>query len=134
MTAFAQRLGRVQHRVMLDGARDDVRALEAPGQRSEECKIIGLGTAGREDDLLRSSAKRLRDTAAGSRQLARDVLPTCVHAGRVGRQSSEKRQHRIEHFWAHRRRGSVIEIQPFHDLSNLARGVDASLPTKCVQP
>ena len=84
-----QHVERVQHGVMLGRGTDDVARI-ARARRTKNRQVIAFRTAACENDLARFCAEQ-----------------SGVEAG-----LTEIRQHRGQHFVAHRRRGGVIEVDP----------------------
>ena len=102
----------VQHRLMLDGASDDVIALAGVRLRHAfDRQVIRLGRAAGEDNFLRRRADQPRDLLArflhGLLRLPPELV---VAAGRVSELPGEIRHHRRQHARVERGGGVMIQV------------------------
>ena len=105
-------LARVDDRLVLDHARDDVIALLAVHLRDAlDRQVVRFGRAAREDDFLRAGANQIGHLLAGSlHRLLGFPAERVVAAGGVAEVLCEVRRHRLEHPWVDGRRGVVVHV------------------------
>jgi len=77
---------------------------------AEDGKVVGLGAARRETDLVRTCSETSADSLPGLVQRGARFATPPVGAGRISEARAVKRLHRLENFFAHRRRGRVVEV------------------------
>ena len=108
-------VGRLEHRFVLDGARDEAGAAPVRArQHAAQRRVVGLGPAAREDDLARLRTEERRDTLAGVLHREPRPPPERMDRRRVAVVLAEVREHRLEHRLVERRRGGVVEINGRH--------------------
>ena len=110
--AARERLQRVQHRLVLDRAGDQV----APAGRLERLggaadgEVVRLGAAAGEHDLRRVGADQRRDRRSRLVERRLRLLAEVVHARRVAEQSRRARGDRVDDLRGERGRRVVVEV------------------------
>ena len=113
-----QRLERVQHGFMFDGARHEMFAaarLEGVG-RAADREVVGLGAAARVDDLRRVGMNQRGDRRSGIVQEGLGALAEVMDARRVAELVAGGGHDRIEHFRGERGRRVVVKIDTHGEL------------------
>ena len=107
-----QPLAGVEHRLVLGGLGDDVIALFAVHLGDAlDGKVVALGGAGGEDDLLRRRADQLRNLLARLlHRLLGHPSKLVIAAGRVAEVLGEVGQHRLHHARIDARGGVVVHV------------------------
>ncbi len=103
--------GRVEHRLVLDAAGDDVPAARARGPGdSLQGQVVRLGATGGEDDVARPAAEDAGHRLTGLVDSLAGATTRRVDARRVPPVLAKVREHGIEHLVSQRRRRGVIEV------------------------
>ena len=108
-----QPVGGRQHGLVLERPDDDRAA--APGGSSRpgsalDREVVGLGPAGREDDLPGRGAERSRHRLAGLLERRLRLAGGPVAARRVGEALGQERRHGLDRLGPHGRAGGVVEV------------------------
>ena len=105
----------MQHRVMLDGAGDDVVALIPSGEgRALDGPVVALGAAGSEVDFLGLGADGPSHLPAGGIHGAAGVAAGGVDAGGVAEALGKVGQHGLQHFGRNGGGCRVVKINSVH--------------------
>ena len=117
MARLAELLGRLENGVVLERGDDQVRAAlgRDPCERAEERRVVGLGSAAREDDFagtLGADAGRYRLTSLLQRAVG--VAAQGVEGVGIPETLAEERQHRVEHTRIHGSGCCVVEVDGVH--------------------
>jgi hypothetical protein len=104
---------RTEDGLVLDRSGENGIATLAPSPRApdaEDGEVVAFGTAGRDDDLVRTGAKTSGDSLAGLIECGPRVAAPAMDAGGISEPSIPERRHGLEDLGADRRRGSMIEV------------------------
>ena len=113
---FGQGARRVHHRVVLDRGIDDAPPRRTgDGGRAAHRHVVGLGAAGREDDLGRIGPDEASHVRARLVERRPGLLAEPVQAGRVAEALAQHRQHRLQHARVQGRGRVVVEVDALHD-------------------
>ena len=107
----------LQHRLVLDGRRDEVAgaASELRGDRDAlDREVVRLGAARGEDDVAGAEAEHARHARPGVGERLGRGFADGVVARRVAEPVGEERHHRLEHLGPHRTRRGVVEVAERH--------------------
>src|SRR5438874_1067186 len=105
----------MQDCMMLDRATYDMPALSLQEpSHAENSQVCAFGSAAGEDDFTRFAAHYFCRAVAGVVQNGARLPPHVVNAGRIAKDRTEVRHHRLAHFGIERRSGIVIEINCAH--------------------
>ena len=101
----------MQDCVMLDGRGDDVVARGAKGHRAAlDCRVVGLGAAAGEYDLVGAAFQRLRHDVPRILQRLPGALPNGVDAGRIAEGFLQVRHHGLQRLRPQGRGRGVVQI------------------------
>ena len=121
-----QRLAGVKHRVVLDGARDDVAPLGGVGpSEALEGPVVRFGAAAREEDFARRRADEAGQALAGGSHGVGGLLAQGVNGGRIAEMLGEVGGHGLHHFGANGRRGRMVKVDLPHGAPASASGMDS---------
>ena len=121
-----QRLAGVKHRVVLDGARDDVAPLGGVGPgEALEGPVVRFGAAAREEDFARRRADEAGQALAGGSHGVGGLLAQGVNGGRIAEMLGEVGGHGLHHFGANGRRGRMVKVDLPHGAPASASGMDS---------
>ena len=121
-----QRLAGVKHRVVLDGARDDVAPLGGVGPgEALEGPVVRFGAAAREEDFARRRADEAGQALAGGSHGVGGLLAQGVNGGRIAEMLGEVGGHGLHHFGANGRRGRMVKVDLPHGAPASALGMDS---------
>ena len=101
----------MQDSVMLDCRRDNVIARGAQCHCAAlDCRVVGLGAAAGEDNLVGAAFQRLRHNIPSILQSLPGSLPNGVDAGRVAEGFLQVRQHGLQRLRPKGRGRGVVQI------------------------
>ncbi len=104
----AERLDHVQHRVML--GRRAHRDATGATDRAEDRRVVALGSATGEHDLVRADPEHVGHVVARLVDRSTGLAGEAMGSGWVGVHAGEVRQHRLDGFGPHRRGRRVVEV------------------------
>ena len=111
-----QRLNRIEHGLVLDGAGNEV----LPSRNSQrfgnalDGQVVAFGAAAGEHDLGRFGRNQGGDRGSGVIGCRLGLLPEMMHAGRISPSFGERLGHSLDDRWGRGRRGVVVQVDAVH--------------------